>query len=112
MGTEAYEVDLGNGTTILVRARTAAGSDAGPTDVGLRQVLSFTQVAGAVRQLSYELRDAVRAAGPDEMEIEFGLELGVKPSRLLAVLADGESKGTFQVRLKWTKDSAESEQEA
>ncbi|MGW2770048.1 CU044_2847 family protein [Streptomyces sp. NPDC001275] len=110
METEAYEVDLGDGTAILVRARTADGSDTGPTDVGLRQAMSFTQVAGAVRQLSSELRDAVRAARPDEMEIEFGLELGVKASRLLAVLADGESKATFQVRLKWTKDSAESEQ--
>ncbi|MFD4655792.1 CU044_2847 family protein [Kitasatospora sp. NPDC058444] len=102
----AYEVDLGDGTTILVLARTADGSEAGPTDVGLRQAMSFTAVAGAVRRLSSELHDAVRAARPDEVEIEFGLELGIKSSRLLAVLADGESKATFQVRLKWTGNSS------
>lgn len=55
-------------------------------------------VTGVARSLAGPLR-AVR---PDEVSVEFGIELTAKAGRVVGLLADGEAKGAIKVTLTWS----------
>jgi hypothetical protein len=44
---------------------------------------------------------AARSARPDEVSATFGIEIAAKPGRAVAMLADGEVKGSISVTLTW-----------
>ena len=98
-GAEVVAVNLDDGTQLLVRAERFDSS--GPSDVGLRKLLSFSQVKASVRGIAKELHEAVESAKPDVVTVELGFELAVKGSALLAVIADAESNASIRVRLEW-----------
>ncbi|MER5473066.1 CU044_2847 family protein [Streptomyces sp. NPDC002685] len=108
--TELVELDLPEGGTVLVRAHQVAdeedGSGDGPTNVGLRETLSFSAVSSALRGVATDVHRGVAAAKPDSVEVEFGFELALKGSRLVCLLVDGDTKATIRVRLQWQKCEA------
>lgn len=55
-------------------------------------------VTGVARSLAVPLR-AVR---PDEVSVEFGIELTAKSGKVVGLLADGEAKGAIKVTLTWS----------
>ncbi|MEU1367278.1 CU044_2847 family protein [Streptomyces sp. NPDC005803] len=54
-------------------------------------------VTGVARSLAVPLR-AVR---PDEVSVEFGIELTAKSGKVVGLLADGEAKGAIKITLTW-----------
>jgi hypothetical protein len=104
--SELVELRLPGEAAILVRAERVESLDTGPTDVKLRDALSFSNVSGALRAISTEIHGALQAAKPDVVEVEFGLELGIKGSTLLAVLVDAGGKASLRVRLEWRNDGS------
>jgi hypothetical protein len=105
---EIIELELAEGGSVLVQAMRLLPDDAdqqdsdqGPTDVGLREAMSFSAVRNALKGIASEVHDAVKAATPDLLEVEFGFELVVKGSQVVCLLVGAESKATIRIRLQW-----------
>ncbi|MER5464584.1 CU044_2847 family protein [Streptomyces sp. NPDC002668] len=110
---EVVELDLPGGGAVLVHALPlSAGGDeldreaSGPSNVGLREALSFSAVSTALRGVAASIHDGVKAVKPDVVEAEFGFEFAMKGSQLICLLADGEAKATLRVRLEWQNGPA------
>jgi len=103
--TEIVEVTLDDGASLLVRAALIGGplddDDQGPSDVGLREIMSFRHVAASVRGITRELHEALEAARPDRVTVELGFDLAVKGSQVLALIADAGTHASVMVRLEW-----------
>jgi hypothetical protein len=98
---EIVEVSLPDEGALLVRAERIGAEADGPLDVGLRDFLSFADVSAALRGIATEVHGALQAGRPDVVEVEFGLDFGLKGSHLLALLVDADSKASIRVRLEW-----------
>ena len=102
MSVEIVELELPDGGVVLVRAEQVGEVGDGPTDIGFRD-LSFSSVGSTLRGIALEVHDAIKAAQPDTAEVELGLELAVKGSTLVCLLADAEGTASLKVRLEWQK---------
>jgi Trypsin-co-occurring domain 1 len=98
---EIVEVGLPDDGALLVRAERVGAEDDGPSDVSLREFLSFSDVSAAIRGIAKEVHSAVQAVRPEVVTVEFGLDFGLKGSHLLALLVDADSKASIRVRLEW-----------
>lgn len=104
MGTRVVEVDLGNGTTALVRATEIPDDEVdGAEKVGWRDGLDFTEVTDTLAGIAEALRAAVDAAKPHKMTVELGLELAVKSGKLIGMLVEGSGKASLKVTLEWQR---------
>ncbi|MEU5428965.1 CU044_2847 family protein [Streptomyces olivoreticuli] len=70
-------------------ARRVAGLAGGLTDV--------------VRGVVGSLRPALAAVAPQEVTVEFGIELSAKAGHVISLLADGEGKASITVSLTWSE---------
>ncbi|MEV7215463.1 CU044_2847 family protein [Kitasatospora cineracea] len=76
----------------------------GPRDTGLGEQLG-TRLEGlqeSLHAVATNVRSAVAAARPDEVSVEFGLELAAGRGGVVAALTGVGGKATFKVTLKWT----------
>jgi Trypsin-co-occurring domain 1 len=99
--TEVVEVSLPDGGLLLVRAERIDGEADGPSDVGLRNFLSFSGVKASLRGIATELHEALQTAKPDVVAVELGFDLAVKGSQILAMVADAGGTASMRVRLEW-----------
>jgi hypothetical protein len=54
-GVEIVEVSLPDAGALLVRVERIGAEDDGPSDVGLREFLSFADVSAAIRGIATEI---------------------------------------------------------
>ncbi|MFE4060727.1 CU044_2847 family protein [Streptomyces sp. NPDC059096] len=105
--SEIVELELPDGGGVHLRAERilpAADTESeGPSNVGLRQALSFSTVSTALRGVAAEVHRAIATATPDVAEVEFGFEVALKGSRVVCLLVDGDTKATIKVRMEWHK---------
>ncbi|OIJ63596.1 hypothetical protein WN71_032750 [Streptomyces mangrovisoli] len=76
----------------------------GPRDTGIgdqvvQRIEGFQESLHAVAE---NVRAAVANAKPDEVNVEFGLELAAGKHGVVAALTGVGGKATFKVALKWT----------
>ncbi|MEU2249091.1 CU044_2847 family protein [Streptomyces sp. NPDC019224] len=106
-------IELPDGTPVWARISgaeelTGPAPGGGPTytDTGFGDLADQVQarveslhsvVTGVARSLAVPLR-AVR---PDEVSVEFGIELTAKSGKIVGLLADGEAKAAITVTLTW-----------
>jgi hypothetical protein len=110
------EIELPGGGSVLAAVRVlepgdvpAGGAadgggefeDTGALDALSARVERLEELVGG---LGTAVLDAARAAGPDEVSATFGIEIGVKPGKAVAMLADGEAKSSISVTLTWYAD--------
>jgi hypothetical protein len=106
------EVELPGGETILATVRilepaavpdVAVDEDYEFEDTGALDALAarVSGLSDLVTGVGTAVLDAARSARPDEVSATFGIEIGVKPGRVVALLADGEAKGSVSVTLTW-----------
>jgi hypothetical protein len=55
-----------------------------------------------VTSVARSLAEPLRAVRPDEVSVEFGIELTAKAGKVVGLLADGEAKGAIKVTLTWS----------
>lgn len=76
---------------------------AGPSDSGLGD--RFTEklhgFEESLRTVATNVRHAVATARPDEVSVEFGLELAVAEHGVVAALVGGGGTAAFKVTLTW-----------
>jgi hypothetical protein len=106
--TRIARIEMPDGTPVWARISGAeelavpsgelSYTDTGFTDRVEAQVESLHSViTGVARSLAGPLR-AVR---PDEVSVEFGIELTAKAGKVVGLLADGEAKAGITVTLTW-----------
>lgn len=95
---EVVKVDLGGGRVIQVEAQTVGDPE---TDVGIRDVLSFTGVVDTIEALTVSLMGALRQAKPDKATLEFGVDIGVEAGALTSVIVKGTGSATVKITLEW-----------
>jgi len=99
---ELVEVELPDGQVIWADVRP----ETGPRDVGLGQRLKLDGLSEVLRAVATNVQDGVRAVRPDELTVEFGVELAVTPQGLVAALSGASGKATVAVTMKWQSRTA------
>ncbi|MEW1722263.1 CU044_2847 family protein [Streptomyces sp. NPDC093109] len=107
--TGVTRIEMPDGTPVWARISGAAElerpsggltySDTGFAEQVQARVESLHSVVTSVAR---SLAGPLRAVRPDEVSVEFGIELTAKAGRVVGLLADGEAKGGITVTLTWT----------
>ncbi|MFE3742344.1 CU044_2847 family protein [Streptomyces sp. NPDC059134] len=102
-------IEMPDGTPVWARisgaeeltrpSRGLSYSDTGFADQVQARVDSLQAVVTSVAR---SLAEPLRAVRPDEVSVEFGIELTAKAGKVVGLLADGEAKGGIKVTLTWT----------
>jgi hypothetical protein len=103
MSSKPVQVELPTGEVIWARVTVD-----GPQNVasGGLQRLDVEDLRRTVRGVSATLRQAVDDLAPDEVEVEFGLELALKSGKIISLLAEGGATASAKVTLTWKSDAA------
>ncbi|MEU9386590.1 CU044_2847 family protein [Streptomyces sp. NPDC048279] len=106
--TRIARVRLPDGTPVWARISGAEElavptGELSYTDTGLTErveatVESLNSLVGGVAR---SLAEPLRAVRPDEVSVEFGIELTAKAGKVVGLLADGEAKAAVTVTLTW-----------
>lgn len=107
-------IEMPDGTPVWARISGAEELDgpapgSGPTytDTGFGDIADQVQARveslhSVVTSVARSLAVPLRAVRPDEVSVEFGIELTAKSGRIVGLLADGEAKGAIKVTLTWS----------
>ncbi|MHC5262549.1 CU044_2847 family protein [Streptomyces sp. UC4497] len=109
--TRVARIALPDGTPVWARISGAADelgvtegelsySDTGITD---RVEASVESLHALVTGVARSLARPLRAVRPDEVSVEFGVELTAKAGKVVGLLADGEAKAGIKVTLTWNE---------
>jgi hypothetical protein len=117
MTDEPTRVVLPDGTVVWARIAGAerlatGGGSYVETGFGEQVAARVEGLTELVRGLAGALRDATRRAGPDEVSVEFGIDLTAAPGKIVGMLAGGEAKAAITVTLTWNGSSRAAEPEA
>ncbi|MEU5766999.1 CU044_2847 family protein [Streptomyces asoensis] len=106
--TRVARIALPDGTPVWARI-SGAGELAAPSgrlsysDTGFaeRVEASVESLHALVTGVARSLAEPLRAVRPDEVSVEFGIELTAKAGKVVGLLADGEAKAGITVTLTW-----------
>ncbi|HCT80390.1 MAG TPA: hypothetical protein DGG94_08080 [Micromonosporaceae bacterium] len=93
------QVELPNGQVIWARVSTDGPSDVAHT--GVQHHLNMDELRVMMAGISETVRSTLENLRPDDIRIEFGLELTVKSGKLISVLAEASSTASVTVSLGW-----------
>ncbi|MFJ9352290.1 CU044_2847 family protein [Streptomyces sp. NPDC101237] len=106
--TRIARVRLPDGTPVWARISGAdelavPSGELSYTDTGFaeRVEASVESLNALVRGVARSLAEPLRAVRPDEVSVEFGIELTAKAGKVVGLLADGEAKAAITVTLSW-----------
>jgi hypothetical protein len=102
MSGQSLQVELPTGEVIW--ARVAVDGPQNVASGGLRR-LDVEDLTRTVRGVSASLRAAVDDLVPDEVQVEFGLELALKSGQLISMLAEAGATASIKVTLAWKGDA-------
>ncbi|MFJ8927067.1 CU044_2847 family protein [Streptomyces sp. NPDC102364] len=99
-GTPVWARISGEADELGVREGELSFSDTGITD---RVEASVESLHALVTGVARSLARPLRAVRPDEVSVEFGVELTAKAGKVVGLLADGEAKAGIKVTLTWNE---------
>ncbi|MFJ9709207.1 CU044_2847 family protein [Streptomyces sp. NPDC101234] len=106
--TRIARVRLPDGTPVWARISgaeelTVPTGELSYTDTGFaeRVEASVESLHSLVNGVARSLAEPLRAVRPDEVSVEFGIELTAKAGKVVGLLADGEAKAAITVTLTW-----------
>ncbi|MFJ6430819.1 CU044_2847 family protein [Streptomyces sp. NPDC091416] len=111
-GTRITRIEMPDGTPVWARISGAEELDRPEpggltfTDTGFGNLTGQVQARveslhSVVTSVARSLAVPLRAVRPDEVSVEFGIELTAKSGKVVGLLADGEAKGAIKVTLTW-----------
>ncbi|NJN72446.1 MAG: hypothetical protein HC799_06320 [Limnothrix sp. RL_2_0] len=95
--TESVTVQLDDGTTFLVEARSQGGEE----DVGIGDALKFEAVTKVVGGIAKGLQKTFDTVKPKKATVEFGLELALESGKLTALLVEDTTTASLKITLEW-----------
>jgi hypothetical protein len=109
--TRVARIQLPDGTPVWARVSAAEELDVPSgelsfTDTGFaeRVEASVESLHSLITGVARSLSGPLRAVRPDEVSVEFGIELTAKAGKVVGLLADGEAKAAITVTLTWNGD--------
>ncbi|MFZ3559781.1 CU044_2847 family protein [Streptomyces sp. BH055] len=99
-GTPVWARISGEAEELGLREGELSYSDTGFTD---RVEASVESLHALVTGVARSLARPLRAVRPDEVSVEFGVELTAKAGKVVGLLADGEAKAGIKVTLTWNE---------
>ncbi|WP_326657988.1 CU044_2847 family protein [Streptomyces sp. NBC_00385] len=111
-GARVTRIEMPDGTPVWARISGAEEldrpepggltfTDTGFGDIGDRVQARVESLHSVVTSVARSLAVPLRAVRPDEVSVEFGIELTAKSGKVVGLLADGEAKGAIKVTLTW-----------
>lgn len=109
-GTRITRIVLPDGTPVWARIsgaeeleRPSVPTGLSYSDIGFAEQVQarVESLQGVVTGVARSLAEPLRAVRPDEVSVEFGIELTAKAGKVVGLLADGEAKGAIKVTLTW-----------
>jgi len=112
-GARITRIEMPDGTPVWARISGAEELDRPDpggltfTDTGFGENLAdrvqarVESLHSVVTSVARSLAVPLRAVRPDEVSVEFGIELTAKSGKVVGLLADGEAKGAIKVTLTW-----------
>ncbi|MER6115357.1 CU044_2847 family protein [Streptomyces sp. NPDC001743] len=112
-GARITRIEMPDGTPVWARISGAEElerpepggltfTDTGFGDVADRVQARVESLHSVVTSVARSLAVPLRAVRPDEVSVEFGIELTAKSGKVVGLLADGEAKGAIKVTLTWS----------
>ncbi|MGA5650416.1 CU044_2847 family protein [Streptomyces seoulensis] len=105
--TRVARIELPDGTPVWARI-SGAGEPAyteelSYTDTGFHERVeaSVESLHSLITGVARSLAGPLSAVRPDEVSVEFGIELTAKAGKVVGLLADGEAKAALTVTLTW-----------
>ncbi|MGX1836307.1 CU044_2847 family protein [Streptomyces diastaticus] len=92
--SQADELELPDGTPLYTDAGFAGRA-------GERVQAQVAGLGGLITGVARSVAEGLRAVRPDEVSVEFGIELTGKAGKVVGLLADGEAKAALTVTLTW-----------
>ncbi|MER7724116.1 CU044_2847 family protein [Streptomyces sp. NPDC096323] len=111
-GARITRIEMPDGTPVWARISGAEEldrpepggltfTDTGFGDIADRVQARVESLHSVVTSVARSLAVPLRAVRPDEVSVEFGIELTAKSGKVVGLLADGEAKGAIKVTLTW-----------
>ncbi|WP_436738888.1 CU044_2847 family protein [Streptomyces sp. BBFR102] len=92
--SQADELELPDGAPLYTDAGFAGRA-------GERVQAQVAGLGGLITGVARSVAQGLRAVRPDEVSVEFGIELTAKAGKVVGLLADGEAKAALTVTLTW-----------
>lgn len=106
--TRVARIALPDGTPVWARISGTEELAAPPgqlsfSDTGFTERVEATveSLHSLITGVAHSLAGPLRAVRPDEVSVEFGIELTAKAGKVVGLLADGEAKAGIKVTLSW-----------
>ncbi|MFE9093715.1 CU044_2847 family protein [Streptomyces sp. NPDC007264] len=106
--TRIARIEMPDGTPVWARISgaeelAAPSGELSYTDTGFadRVEAQVESLHSVVTSVARSLAGPLRAVRPDEVSVEFGIELTAKAGKVVGLLADGEAKAGITVTLTW-----------
>lgn len=106
--TRVARIEMPDGTPVWARISGAEelavpSGELSYTDTGFadRVEAQVESLQAVVTSVARSLAAPLRAVRPDEVSVEFGIELTAKAGKVVGLLADGETKAGIKVTLTW-----------
>lgn len=103
--SKSIQVQMPSGE--IIWARVDGDSPQNVSNSQMIKKLDLDELKDAIHGVSESMRLALDDLRPDEVAIEFGVELAVKSGKLTSVLAEASGKASIKIMLAW-KGSADS----
>ncbi|MEW2544844.1 CU044_2847 family protein [Streptomyces sp. NPDC047002] len=107
-GSRVTLVEMPDGTPVWARISGAEALEEPSGELRFSDVGAGQRVAARVEDLgdvvasvARSLAAPLRAVRPDEVSVEFSIELTARAGRVVGLIADGEAKGGITVTLNW-----------
>lgn len=106
--TRIARIKMPDGTPVWARisgaeelAEPSGGLSYTDTGFGERIEAQVESLQSVITSVARSLAAPLRAVRPDEVSVEFGIELTAKAGKVIGLLADGEAKAGLTVTLTW-----------
>jgi hypothetical protein len=106
--TRIARIEMPDGTPVWARISGAEeleepSGGLSYTDIGFgdRVEAQVESLQSVITSVARSLAAPLRAVRPDEVSVEFGIELTAKAGKVVGLLADGEAKAGITVTLTW-----------
>jgi hypothetical protein len=100
--TALVKVDLGGGHVVAVEAHNVNPEK----PVGIADVLPFEGLSKSIEAIAERMTAVLDRARPDRAAVEFGIDVGVEPGGLTALIVKGTGTATIKVTLEWERAAA------
>ncbi|WNO70402.1 CU044_2847 family protein [Streptomyces sp. AM8-1-1] len=100
--SDLVQAMMPDGTAMWVRV---TDDEEGPRDTGFGDAVSrrLDDLSGTLDTVTRTVRAGLRNAAPDEVALEFGIEVAAKSGKLVSVLTETGGKATLKVTVTWRK---------